>query len=86
MKTKRRVKEACRGIVSLCKIHCIVCLFFFFVTHIHQVDHPSLSLFPPDKHLTLCLLLPVISRHFLNTLSLAFVILMTFFLTMGLLL
>jgi len=68
MKTKRRVKEACRGIVSLCKTHCIVCLFFLFVTHTHQVDHLSLSLFPPDTYLLLCLLLSVISPSFSDSL------------------
>lgn len=35
MKTKRRMKKACRGIVSLCKLHRIISLFFLFVTHTH---------------------------------------------------
>lgn len=61
MKTKRRVKEAWRSIVSLCKMHCIVCLFFLFVTYIHQVDHFSLSLFPTDAYLLFCLLLSLVS-------------------------
>lgn len=68
MTTKKEGEEAWRGIVSLCKIHSIVCLFVFPLrhthTHIHQVDHLSLSLFPPDTYILLCLLLSLIAPAF----------------------
>lgn len=53
METKGRVKEPYRGIVPLCKRHCIVCLLCH--THAHQVN--QFSPFPPDMDNSHCLLL-----------------------------